>query len=254
MRQLMKYSIPVVLLFVTVVVHGQQKPLRLLYDKPAQRWEETLPLGNGRLGMMPDGGVEKETIVLNDITLWSGGAQDANNEQAYESLPAIRKLLLEGKNDEAQALVNQNFVCKGPGSGRGDGANVAFGCYQVLANLELSYSYKNIPSGNIPATSYKRELSLNNAVATSQYTVNDIHYTREYFTSFGDDIAMVRLTASRPGQITCKISLTRPERFVTVADKDGLRMTGQLNNGTDGKGMLYVARVKAQLKGGEQHV
>ena len=61
-----------------------------------------MPLGNGRLGMMPDGGVVQETIVLNDITMWSGSFQDTRNPEALKYLPEIRRLLLEGKNDEAQ--------------------------------------------------------------------------------------------------------------------------------------------------------
>src|ERR1700744_942892 len=105
----------------------QPRPLRLWYDRPASQWEATLPLGNGRLGMTPDGGVEKENIVLNDITLWSGSEQDANNYEAYKSLPAIRQLLFEGKNDEAQQLVEKNFICVGPGSG-----GPRWGCFPML--------------------------------------------------------------------------------------------------------------------------
>src|SRR5687767_9651858 len=87
------------LLLVIGYAQAQQKaPLRLWYNKPAKQWEETLPLGNGRLGMTPDGGVMKESIVLNDITLWSGAPQDANNYNANKKLPEIQKLLLEGKN------------------------------------------------------------------------------------------------------------------------------------------------------------
>ena len=52
-------------------------------DEPAQIWEASFPLGNGRIGLMPDGGIEQETIVLNEISLWSGSKQDANNPQAY---------------------------------------------------------------------------------------------------------------------------------------------------------------------------
>src|ERR1700749_2252580 len=92
-------------LYSSILSFGQNRPLRLWYDQPAGHWEETLPLGNGRLGMMPDGGVTKEKIVLNDITLWSGASQDANNYEAYKKLPAIRLLLLQGRNDEAQALI-----------------------------------------------------------------------------------------------------------------------------------------------------
>src|SRR5690606_32361391 len=97
----------------TALAHN---PLQLWYTAPATQWEETLPLGNGRLGMMPDGGISHEKIVLNDITLWSGSPQDANNYAAHNSVQQIQQLLLEGRNDEAEALVNANFVCTGAGS------------------------------------------------------------------------------------------------------------------------------------------
>ena len=77
-----------IVVFVPTLVFGQKEPLRLWYDKPAAQWEETLPLGNGRLGLTPDGGVTEEKIVLNDITLWTGAPQDANNYDAYKSLAA----------------------------------------------------------------------------------------------------------------------------------------------------------------------
>lgn len=73
----------------------------LYYTAPASIWEETLPLGNGRLGMMPDGGVRRERIVLNEISLWNGSEADYGNPDAAKSLPAIRRLLFEGKNREA---------------------------------------------------------------------------------------------------------------------------------------------------------
>src|SRR5947208_3057365 len=114
-------------IFVPVLVFAQKEPLRLWYDKPAAQWEEALPLGNGRLGLTPDGGVTEEKVVLNDITLWTGAPQDANNYDAYKSLPQIRKYLLEGKNDSAQALVDRSFICTGPGSG-----GTRYGCFQML--------------------------------------------------------------------------------------------------------------------------
>src|SRR6218665_1271097 len=132
-------------------IFAQSPPLRLWYDKPAQRWEETIPLGNGRIGMMPDGGIEKEIIVVNDI----------------------RKLLADGKNDEAQGLMNKNFVCKGAGSGGGASANLPFGAYETLGSLKIAYSYNGI-TGNVKATSYKRELSLKTALASAQFVVNHV--------------------------------------------------------------------------------
>ncbi len=243
------------LLFSTLLSFGQARPLRLWYDRPAAHWEETLPLGNGRLGLMPDGGVRKEKIVLNDITLWSGAPQDANNYEAYKKLPEIRKLLLEGKNDAAQALIDQSFICTGKGSG-----DVPFGCYQTLGELDLEFSYNNDPAigatgatadSNLSFSHYTRELSLDNAIASCSYQVKGVTYKREYFTSFGDDIDMIRITADKPGQLNGRISISRPERSATSIKGNELEMTGHLDNGTDGKGMQFLARVHAQLKDGQ---
>jgi len=225
--------------------YAQRTPLRLWYNQPAQKWEETLPLGNGRLGMMPDGGVNQEKIVLNDITLWSGAPQDANNYAANKSLPQIRKLILEGKNDEAQALVNRDFICTGQGSG-----GINYGCYQVLGQLQIDFDYKLKDNERPFFGNYHRELSLNNAIASSSYKLKDVTYTREYFTSFDDDVSIIRLTADKPGMLNCRIALSRPERAEIKTTDHELQMWGQLDNGIDGKGMQYQSRVKAVVKDG----
>ena len=240
-----KISLVTMLSIVIINICFGQQPLKLWYNKPAQVWEETLPLGNGRLGMMPDGGVTNENIVLNDITLWSGAPQDANNYNAYKVLPQIRKLLVEGKNDEAQDLINKDFVCTGKG-----GVSVPFGCYQVLGNLSIKYKYNGADSTGSQFTNYERELSLNKAIAKSTLKVNGVTYTREYFTSFNNDISIIRLTADKPGQLSCSIGISRPERGNTTISNGELQLSGQLDNGIDGKGMQYLARVKAKLKGG----
>ncbi|WP_276088493.1 glycoside hydrolase family 95 protein [Pedobacter sp. JY14-1] len=231
--------------FTFTKVIARQKPLKLWYDKPAEIWEAALPLGNGRLGMTPDGGILKERIVLNDITLWSGGPQDANNYEAYKSLPAIRKLILEGKNDEAQALVNRNFVCKGEGS-----AGERWGKYQTMGALEIDFAYSGHQTGQPKAGQYRRELLLNQATASCTFTLDGVNYKREYFCSFDDDVNVIRLTADRPGALNCQISMNRPERYSVKTEGDELQMSGQLNNGTDGMGMRYLARVRTKLKDG----
>ncbi|GGB20867.1 glycosyl hydrolase family 95 catalytic domain-containing protein [Puia dinghuensis] len=219
--------------------HCDGQPLALWYDKPAAVWEGSLPLGNGRLGMMPDGGVNKETIVLNDITLWSGSPQDANNYEAYKSLPAIRKLLFEGKNDSAQQLVDANFICKGPGSG-----GAQWGCYQTMGNLTIEFSSGGAPAG------YSRRLSLDSAIATTTFIVDGVRYTREYFTSFTGDIGVIRISADKPGHISCSLSMNRPERSAVAVIGDVVQMEGELDNGTDGRGMRYLAKARAVARGG----
>ncbi|KOS05848.1 glycoside hydrolase [Flavobacterium akiainvivens] len=231
----------------TAFGYSQNNPLELWYSKPASQWEETLPLGNGRLGMTPDSGINTEKVVLNDITLWSGSPQDANNYEASKYLPQIRQLLLQGKNKEAEELINQNFVCKGPGSGSGDGANVQFGCYQVLGNLTLNFDYKH----DMQVSNYRRSLDISTATATARFDMGGITYTREYLTSFDDDVAIIKLTASKKGALNFSVGLDRPECFETYNEDNSIAMKGQLNNGIDGKGMRYKVRVRAQLTDGK---
>lgn len=211
-------------------------------DAAAKNFTESSPMGNGRLGAMMFGGVDKERIVLNESSVWSGSRQDADREDAHKVLPEIRRLLLAGKNVEAETLVNANFTCKGPGSGGGQ-----YGCYQVLGNLHLTFAGDT----NAPVTNYRRELNLNDAVTRMQFQRGGVTFKREMFVSAVDEVMVLRLTADKPGQLSFVTRLDRPERFATVADgKNGLLMTGQMDNGVDGKGMRHVTRVQALNRGG----
>lgn len=119
---------------------------------------------NGRLGITPNSGIDEEEIFLNDITLWSGGEQDANNYKAHKYLPEIRKLLLSGGNAKAEALVNKYFICTGKGS-----EDVPFGEFQVLGRLRLKFNYDGLNSNEY--SNYRRELVLDSAIARSNYTI-----------------------------------------------------------------------------------
>ncbi len=220
------------------------------FDAPATNFTQSTPLGNGRLGAMMFGGVEDERIVLNESSVWSGSRQDADRSDAYKVLPEIQKLLLEGKNPEAEALVNANFTCKEPGSSGGTGDS-QYGCYQVLGNLHLSF-----PDGNsVPIESYHRELDLNDAVADMKFTRDGVDFNREMFVSAPDQVMVLRLSADQSKKISFDVRLDRPERFETVGDGDnGLLMTGQLDNGTDGKGVRYAARIRVLNQGGQVSV
>lgn len=219
------------------------------FDRPARIWEESFPLGNGRIGMMPDGSTAKETIVLNEISLWSGSKQDADNPQASWYLPRIRQLLFEGRNDEAQELMYSTFVCKGEGSALGNGANAPYGSYQLLGNLNINYLHST--NTNV-VNDYHRELSLDNAIATTNYKQGNVLFTRESFTSFASDLGVIYLTADIDRMVHFSLGMDRPERYHISVDGNDLIMKGQLNNGTDGNGMQYIARVRVLLpKGGE---
>jgi alpha-L-fucosidase 2 len=216
----------------------------LWFDRPAARFFESLPLGNGRIGAMVFGGVDEERIVLNESSMWSGSREDADRPDAHKALPEIRRLLLEGKNPEAEALVNANFTCAGKGSGHGRGANVPFGCYQVLGNLRLKFP------GTAAPEAYRRELDLATARARVTYRRDGVAYTREHFVSAPDEVFASRLTADRPGALSFEIALDRPERFATSAASNELVMAGALNDGLGGTGVTWVARLRVAAKGG----
>jgi alpha-L-fucosidase 2 len=165
-------------------------------------------MGNGRLGAMMFGSVHEERIVLNESSVWSGSLQDADRPDAFKALPEIQKLLLEGKNTEAEALVNANFICKGPGSSSGTG-NGQYGCYQVLGNLHLSFP----DDAHSPFEDYRRELNLNDAVARMQFIRAGVTFTREMFASAPDQVMVLRLSADRSKAVSFDTRLDRPERF-----------------------------------------
>lgn len=244
---LTKKIVRIALLSITILplsLFAQKKDsnLTLWYNKPAKQWEEHIPLGNGKMGLMPDGGIQQENITLNDITLWSGSTQDANNYEANKYLGDIRTLLLEGKNEVAQDLINQHFICTGPGSG-----GPQWGCFQTMGDLLITYKI----DPKAPVTNYKRQLDLQTAVATTSFQIEDIKYTREYFTSFNTDAGFIRLKADKAKKINIEVQLTRPEKAIQKTENNQLIMLGQLENGIDGKGMQFITRVTANAKGGK---
>ena len=215
---------------------------RLWYTTPAAIWEETLPLGNGRLGMMPDGGITHEHIVLNEISLWSGSESDYRNPDAAKSLPAIRQLLFEGKNLEAQELMYRSFV---PKKQETDGR---YGSYQVLGDLYLDFCYAG---GDSTAADYVRDLSLRDGVSHTVFTLGGVKYGRTYFVSRDRDVMLIRLTADRPGALSFTARLSRAAQATVSADGDALWMSGQLSSGNPDKvGMKYCVAMRLVSKSG----
>jgi len=235
---------------------------RIWYDRPADarhadehkgwrnnpEWLKALPIGNGRLGAMVFGDVSEERIQLNEKTLWSGSPFDNDNPEAGAALSEIRSLLFEGKYREATALTLRTQVCRGAGSGQGNGANVPFGCYQTLGDLWLDFGRTT------PYDGYVRELDLERGIASVSYRQDGIRFTREAFASHPDGAIVLHVRADRKGAVTLKARLTRPERFHTRSDKGELLMEGMLTDGKGGSGMRYCARLKAMATGGRMQV
>jgi alpha-L-fucosidase 2 len=175
--------------------------LALRYSHPAEHWTEALPVGNGRLGAMVFGGVAEEHLQLNEATLWSGAPRDWNNPGAKEILPQVRAAIFAGD------FVKAGELCKkmqGPYNES----------YQPLGDLKLTFS----GTDQTTATGYERSLDLNRAVATVQYREGDATFTREVFSSFPDQVIVVRLTCDKPGRINFSATADSPLHHTVAAD------------------------------------
>ena len=228
------------LLFPLLTALARASSSLLWFDAPAQHFTESAPLGNGRLGAMVFGGVEQERIVLNETGMWSGSPQEADRPNAAAVLPEIRRLLFSGKNVEAEELIAANFTCAGAGSGRGNGAKLPYGSYQVLGDLTFTRPPGGAPQ---PISNYRRELDLSTAIARTTYEQNGVTFVREVFVSAPDEAVVLKISANKPGAISGRLALTRPENATTTAvENDGLRLPVDVTGSTEGQ---FVCRTWA---------
>jgi len=214
------------------------KDVILSFDSPASYWEETFPLGNGRLGAMPTGEIAHESIVLNEESMWSGMHWDSNNPEAAKWLPIIREKLLQGDNVEAEKLMNEHFVCLDGGS-----TNPKYGCYQTLGLLEVDLNgYDEEP------VSYKRELLFNEGISKTVAMFSDGNtITKEYFVSLDDDVVIVYLHSSKK-DIDFSFNISREQNASVESLPDGsIQMYGHLPSGEEGvDGIYYYCRALSQ--------
>lgn len=239
-----RYLLIIIFLFSACCIYAQAD-LTLRFEKPAAHFTAAAPLGNGRLGAMVFGNPDRERIVLNEISMWSGGVQDPNKKDAYRHLGSIRSLLREDKNKEAQALLSQHFVCEGKGSGHGAGKAEKFGCYQTLGDLWISWA----DSGK-PYQDYRRILQLDEAIATTEWTRNGVRYTQEVLVSEPSRQIVVRLKSSKPGALNFVTGLHRQENAWFITGKRGIKMHGVLQGGDGANGISFHANLSARATDG----
>lgn len=215
----------------------------LWYTAPAAQWEETLPVGNGRMGMMPYGNPFHEHVVLNEISMWSGSEASYDNAEASKSLPEIQRLLKEGRNREAQELMYSTFV---PTMPEGN----TYGTYQMLADLNIDLDYG---SGTHDVEGYRRHLDLTEACAYTAYSIGGTDFVQECYVPRGSDVMIYRISGSRPGAVNFTASLSRPERGdVSQAGHNRLMLSGALDSGAaDKEGMKYALSAGLAAYGSE---
>lgn len=229
-------------LFIVVASTGksmaQIAPYKIWYDKPAQYWEEALPIGNGRIAAMVFGNPEMEQIQLNEETVSAGSPYQNYNKEGKGALAEIRKLIFEGKYEEAQILGGQKLLSQ-------VGNEMP---YQTVGSLNIRYE------GHQKYTDFYRELDINQAVSTTRYKVNGVEFVQEAFASFKDQLIIVNIRSSQPKQINCEIffSTPMPEPQVNVLSKNELRLEGITKGSKFFPGKVhYCADLKAKNRGGK---
>ncbi len=177
---------------------------RLFYNKPAMRWEEALPLGNGRIGAMAHGAVGFEYFQLNEDSCWFGGFRDRNNPDAKKALPIIREYLKNGQIAKAEELMLASL----------SGVPKSEHPYQTLGDLRIYMKH------GWTAEDYTRVLDIANAVYKCSYRIGETVYTREAFISAPDDCLVVKITADGPDKISFDCDISR-EPYETDIKKTG---------------------------------
>ncbi|MGE5741462.1 MAG: glycoside hydrolase N-terminal domain-containing protein, partial [Candidatus Aminicenantes bacterium RBG_16_66_30] len=218
--------------------------------RPADKWDNAYPVGNGRLGAMVFGRTDEERIQLNEETYWTGGPYATTVKGGAEALPEIRRDVFEGRLKQAHILFGRRLM----------GYPVEQQKYQALGNLVLTFPSKD------QAGEYRHELDLDTAVDTTSFTIGGVRYTRRVFASPVDQVLVVRLTASLPGRISFRAQL-RGERNEAHSNyaTDYFRMDGSPPDGLVIKGksadymgvpgrLRYEARLKAHPEGGAMTV
>jgi alpha-L-fucosidase 2 len=211
-------------------------PLTLWYRQPAREWVEALPVGNGRLGAMVFGNVNKERLQLNEDTIWSGGPYDPANPAALKAYPKVRELIFAGKQKEAEQLVSES------GLGRPSGQ----AAYSTLGNLTLAF-----PS-RAPVTDYRRSLDLDTAIATTTFKQDGVNYKREVFSTAADHVIVVRLTADKRGSLNFTAGMNTPHQpSVVTASGQRLKLAATSNRHGNNPGQVrFESIVQVQTEGG----
>ena len=207
----------------------------LWYDRPADTWNEALPVGNGRLGAMVFGRTRQELLQLNEETVWSGGPNTNVTPESGAAIPELRKLLFAGKFLEAQALADVQMMPK-----RNSGM-----AYQTVGNLLLDFV------GHDQATNYYRALNIEKATSMVSYEVDGVQYKREIFSSFTDNVLVVRLTSDKPGKISFTAKMETPHKAALKSSGNKVVLSGKTSHHEGEKGQVrFDVHLKAIAEGG----
>ncbi|WP_148410262.1 glycosyl hydrolase family 95 catalytic domain-containing protein [Murimonas intestini] len=200
--------------------------------KPAADWQMGFPVGNGRLGMTQQGGVDEENLLINEESLWYGEWRGRENPQGSEALGEIRRLLREGAAEEAQRLARMNLT----------GIPKYINPYQPAGEVRLAFWYGR-KKGEVSC--YRRELDLDKALSSVEYFAGETFFRRECFADLFSNTICIHLSCSRQ-ELSFQMNLNRrpfeerggrtAEGILYLAGGTGIRyvLAAQIGK-TDGK-------------------
>lgn len=222
------------------VSSGQLNAQEMWYDTPAKVWMESLPIGNGRLGSMTYGGVEVETLSMDESTMWSGQFNPVQNKPFGRSrLQELRNQIADGKLIEANGVAGNTM----------NGVQTTFGTHLPIGDIKLSFSY---PEGD--TKEYRRSLNLGDAVSSVSFKKGGIKYVREYFSSNPDDVMVFRFMADKAKAINMEMTLDMKRKSDYSVEVNQLVYTGKVDfpmhgpGGVSFQGRIAVLADKGNVK------
>lgn len=208
--------------------------IKLWYTKPAEKWEEALPIGNGRLGAMIFGDAPEEHVQFNEETLWSGEPHDYSNPEAFRYLGNIRELIWQGKQKEAEKLALERFMSIPLHQMK----------YQPFGDLWIKFP------GHTNFTDYSRELDLSKALCRTTYISNGKKFEREYLASFPDNLVVINFTCNKKGSLSFEVSMTslHEDYMVTTEDNGAIALRVKVKDGVlHGTAALKITTVGGKV-------
>lgn len=210
---------------------------KLWYDAPAQEWMQAIPMGNGRLSAMVYGDDSHERVALNEISMWSGSPDSTSNDLCGpEALARMRDAFFNNDPVKGNQLGDKYL----------NGRMTSFGTHVPAGDLVIDFTLD--PS---KTTDYSRSLDLSQAVTTVSFNNNGVRYTRQYITSYPDDILAIQCSASRKGAINATIGTDLLQKAAISTSSDGLTFNGKVEFPMHGPGGVnFCGKVKAIPTGG----
>ncbi len=241
-KSLLRIVTIVTLLLTFSGVSEAQEKLELWYDRPADKWEEALPVGNGRIGAMIFGNPVHEVIQLNEESIWAGSKINNNNPEALKHLKELQQALFKSRYEEAARLAEKYMI----------GTPPRIRSYQPLGNLLIDYSWESAP------TDFRRSLDIRNGIATTSFLVNGKRFIQRVFASAPDNVIVLKLTAENGAAINASFTLSREIDAITATASDSIiTLTGQIIDkedtlkGPGGEHMKFYGELRLRQAGGK---